>query len=105
MLDPDQPNMLGVTDGGCLVMPGPLYHNGPAVWTCQALLAGATSCCCERFDAEATLAAIERHGADIVYLVPTMMKRISALPDEVRLSYDLSSLRLAWHLAEPCPPG
>ncbi len=23
----------------CLVMPGPLYHNGPLVWSCQALLA------------------------------------------------------------------
>jgi bile acid-coenzyme A ligase len=104
VLDPDAPNMLGFADGGCLVMPGPLYHNGPAVWTCQALLAGSHVVLLERFDAEATLAAIERHRADVVYLVPTMMKRISALPDETRLSYDLSSLRLAWHLAEPCPP-
>jgi len=32
-----------------------------------------------------------------------MMKRIWALPEEVRNAYDLSSLRVAWHLAEPCP--
>ena len=25
---------------GCMVMPGPLYHNGPIVWACTALLAG-----------------------------------------------------------------
>jgi bile acid-coenzyme A ligase len=56
-----------------------------------------------RFDAEGTLAAIEQHRADVVYLVPTMMKRIWALPESVRLGYDLSSLRIAWHLAEPCP--
>ncbi len=89
---------------GCLVMPGPLYHNGPAVWSCQGLLAGKHVVLLERFDAEATLAAIEAHRADVVYLVPTMMKRISRLPDEVRLGYDLSSLRVVWHLAEPCPP-
>ena len=65
---------------GCLVMPGPLYHNGPAVWSCQALLAGNHVVVLPRFDAEATLAAIEEHRADIVYLVPTMMKRIWRLP-------------------------
>ena len=56
-----------------------------------------------RFDAEATLAAIEAHQAHVVYLVPTMMKRIWRLPPEVRERYDLSSLRVVWHLAEPCP--
>src|SRR5580692_10413597 len=32
-----------------------------------------------------------------------MMKRIWRLPEQVRDSYDLSCLRFAWHLAEPCP--
>ena len=32
-----------------------------------------------------------------------MMKRILRLPDDVRLAYDLSSLKAVWHLAEPCP--
>jgi bile acid-coenzyme A ligase len=67
------------------------------------LLAGSHAVILERFDAEATLAAIERHRADVVYLVPTMMKRIWRLPEEVREAYDVSSLRLVWHLAEPCP--
>ena len=30
-LDPDVPNRFGFVEDGCLVMPGPLYHNGPAV--------------------------------------------------------------------------
>jgi bile acid-coenzyme A ligase len=92
-----------ISNDGCLVVPGPLYHNGPAVWACQALLAGSHVVVLPRFDAEATLAAIADHSADVVYLVPTMMKRIWRLPDEVRLGYDLSSLRVVWHLAEPCP--
>ena len=85
-------------------MPGPLYHNGPIVWSCSAWLAGSHVVVLSRFDAEATLAAIDTHQADIVYLVPTMMKRIWGLPPEIRARYDLSSLRAVWHLAEPCPP-
>jgi bile acid-coenzyme A ligase len=86
-----------------MVMPGPLYHNGPLIWSWQALLWGDHVVVLPRFDAEATLAAIEEHRADIVYLVPTMMKRIWRLPEDVRDGYDLSSLRVVWHLAEPCP--
>ena len=37
-----------------------------------------------RFDAETTLRLIEQHRVGWVYLVPTMMSRISKLPDEVR---------------------
>lgn len=99
--DSDPPLFLG--RDGCLVMPGPLYHNGPAVWSCQALLCGSTVVLLERFDAVATLAAIAEHRADVVYLVPTMMKRIWRLDEAVRDSFDLSSLRIVWHLAEPCP--
>jgi bile acid-coenzyme A ligase len=84
-------------------MPGPLYHNGPIVWSCQVLVWGGHVVVLPRFDAEGTLAAIAEHRADVVYLVPTMMKRIWALPESVRDGYDLSSLRLVWHLAEPCP--
>ncbi len=102
--DTEAPSMFGFVDGGCLVMPGPLYHNGPAVWCCQALLAGSHVVVLPRFDASATLAAIETHRGDVVYLVPTMMKRILRLDDEERLAYDLESLRVVWHLAEPCPP-
>jgi bile acid-coenzyme A ligase len=100
--DPDAPPLFGKADG-CMVVPAPLYHNGPIVWSCLAWLAGSHVVVLPRFDAEATLDAIDRYGADTVYLVPTMMKRIWRLPEDVRDSYDLSSLRSVWHLAEPCP--
>jgi bile acid-coenzyme A ligase len=104
LFDTDAPRPLGIAPDGCMLVPGPLYHNGPAVWSCQALLQGNHVVVLGRFDAEAVLASIERHRVDVVYLVPTMMKRILRLDDEVRLGYDLSSLRVVWHLAEPCPP-
>ncbi|HEY1826945.1 MAG TPA: AMP-binding protein [Acidimicrobiales bacterium] len=103
-IEEDEPPLLMIERDGCLMMPGPLYHNGPIVWSCTALLAGNHVVLLPRFDAEATLAGIQEHQADMAYLVPTMMKRIWRLPLEVRESYDLSSLRLIWHLAEPCPP-
>jgi len=101
--DTDGPPLLMIEPDGVMVMPGPLYHNGPIVWSLQALLWGDHVAVLPRFDPEATLAAIETHRADIVYLVPTMMKRIWRLPEQIREAYDLSSLRVAWHLAEPCP--
>ncbi len=103
-LDDDVGPTLAVRRDGVMVMPGPLYHNGPLIWSCQALLHGNHVVVLPRFDAEATLAAIAEHRGDVVYLVPTMMKRIWRLPIEVRESYDLSSLQRVWHLAEPCPP-
>ncbi len=103
-VDDEAPPLFLIHPDGCMMMPGPLYHNGPIVWACTALLAGNHVVLLPRFDAEATLAGIEKHHADIVYLVPTMMKRIWRLPVHVRERYDLSSLRAVWHLAEPCPP-
>lgn len=102
-LNPDAPVPLMMDPGGCLVMPGPLYHNGPAVWSCQALLHGLKVALLPRFDAAHTLEEIERHRGTVLYMVPTMMKRILRLPDSERLAHDLSSLRVVWHLAEPCP--
>jgi bile acid-coenzyme A ligase len=103
VFDPNAVRRRGFEDRGCVLVPGPLYHNGPIMWTCHGLLAGSHVVVLPRFDAEATLAAIERHRSDIVYLVPTMMKRIWKLPEATRSRYDLSSLRIVWHMAEPCP--
>jgi bile acid-coenzyme A ligase len=103
VMDETAPPPLMMDPGGCLVMPGPLYHNGPAVWSWQALLNGLSVALMPRFDAEGTLAEIEQHSGSVLYMVPTMMKRIWRLPEDVRLRYDLSSLRVVWHLAEPCP--
>jgi long-chain acyl-CoA synthetase len=57
----------------------------------------------ERWDAEDALRAIEEHRVTHTHLVPTMFHRLLALPDDVRLRYDLSSLRVVLHGAAPCP--
>lgn len=95
--------ILGARNHNTMIMPGPLYHNGPFVWTFYSLLAGSHVVLLPRFEPEATLRAIEEHRAEAMYLVPTMMQRIWKLPEPVRLGYDVSSMKVAFHLAEPCP--
>jgi len=101
--DPDVP-LLEIPQQGCMLIPGPLYHNGPFLWSMTALFKGCTVVVTTRFDAEETLRLLAEHKVDVVYMVPTMMRRIWALPEDVRTRYDLSSLRALWHLAAPCPP-
>jgi len=100
--DPDVP-LLEIPQRGCMLIPGPLYHNGPFLWAMTALFKGCTIVVTTRFDAEETLRLIEKHKIDVVYTVPTMMRRIWDLPEDVRSAYDLSSLKALWHLAAPCP--
>ena len=100
--DPDA-EFLEFGQRGAVLIPGPLYHNGPFSWAVIALFKGNHVVVTTRFDAEQTLALIEQQRIDTVYLVPTMMHRIWNLPTAVRTRHDLSSLRVVWHLAAPCP--
>ncbi|HEY1836540.1 MAG TPA: AMP-binding protein [Rhizomicrobium sp.] len=93
-----------ITGDDVVLMPGPLYHNGPFVTAFPALMAGAQLVIMPKFDAEETLRLIETQKATWIYLVPTMMSRIWKLPEAVRAKYDVSSLKTLWHLAAPCPP-
>jgi len=93
-----------ITPDDVVLMPAPLYHNGPFMGVFPALSVGASVVVMPKFDAEATLRTIEKYRATWLYLVPTMMGRIWRLPEEVRCRYDLSSLETLWHLAAPCPP-
>ncbi len=86
-----------------MLNPGPLYHNMPFLFTSFGLMAGSHVVGMARFDPEECLRLIERHKVEFVVFVPTMMQRISALPESVRAAYDISSLKVVWHMAAPCP--
>ncbi|MBV9045367.1 MAG: AMP-binding protein [Alphaproteobacteria bacterium] len=86
-----------------MLMPGPMYHNGPFITVFSGMQIGAPVVLMPKFDAEGVLREVERNKATWVYLVPTMMGRIWRLPEEVRTKYDVSSLKTVWHLAAPCP--
>ncbi|MEJ2863820.1 AMP-binding protein [Actinomycetospora flava] len=92
-------------DGDVLLVPGPAYHAGPLGFLQSLHQAGGTVVLMQRFDAEAALAAIERHRVTHSQWVPTMFVRLLRLPDAVRARHDLSSHRVAVHAAAPCPPS
>jgi long-chain acyl-CoA synthetase len=83
--------------------PAPLYHTAPSVWSMSAQAGGITTVVMEKFDAEGTLDAIERHRITHAQFVPVMFVRMLKLPEKIRDSYDLSSLKRVMHAAAPCP--
>lgn len=86
-----------------LLNPGPLYHNAPFSCMHYGLFGGGHVVDMQKFDAEHALALIETYRIGWINLVPTMMHRIMALPQDVRERYDISSLRVVFHMAAPCP--
>ncbi|MFO7964441.1 MAG: AMP-binding protein [Desulfobacterales bacterium] len=83
--------------------PAPLYHSAPLVFCGITLAVGGTVIVMEKFDAEKSLALIEKHRATHSQWVPTMFIRMLKLPKEVREKYDISSMKLAVHAAAPTP--
>jgi long-chain acyl-CoA synthetase len=86
------------------LLSAPLYHSAPSSFAQQSLLQGSLFVLEEKFDAEATLALIEHHRIDTVYLVPVMYVRLLRLPPQVRSRYDLSSLKFVASTGSPCAP-
>lgn len=81
---------------------GPMYHTGPLSGA-RLLAAGVCSSILGRFDAEKTLAAIEKYRIGSSVMVPTHFVRLLALPEDVRRKYDLSSLERISHTGAKCP--
>jgi long-chain acyl-CoA synthetase len=94
----------GIEDGCRTVVSAPLYHSAPVSIAQHTLLYGERLVLMPRFDAEETLALIERHRADVAYLTPTMYVRLLRLPDAVWARYDVSSLRFVASTGAPCAP-
>ena len=89
--------------GAVYLSPAPLYHTAPSVWSMNVQAAGHTTVVMEKFDAEGCLEAIARHRITHGQFVPAMFTRMLKLPEDVRNSYDVSSLERVIHAAAPCP--
>jgi acyl-CoA synthetase (AMP-forming)/AMP-acid ligase II len=107
----DQPDALtglvgmlfGFEAGMTYLSPAPLYHAAPLRYCMAVHKYGGTVVVMEKFDAEAYLALIERYRITHSQVVPTMFVKILKLPDEVRATHDLSSIKAIIHAAAPCP--
>ncbi len=72
----------------------PLFHSWGFAHFTLGMLLNSTLSLNRKFDPEGCLAEIERTRAESLVVVPVMMQRILELPEEVRRSYDTSSLRV-----------
>jgi long-chain acyl-CoA synthetase len=82
---------------------GPTYHTAPGTFANRALHYGQTVVVMRHFDAEECLRLIQERGVTWSHMVPINFVRILKLPEAVRHSYDLSSVRRILHAAAPCP--
>lgn len=89
--------------GGVTLVTMPMHHgSGPAqLWGARA--GGRQIILLRRFDPEVALALIDKHKVTDWGSVPTMLKRIAALPRAVLERYDVSSLKHVSVGAAPVP--
>ena len=79
----------------------PFFHGFGLTYLGVAMFLGATMVVRRRFDAEATLRAIQEHRVTTLIAVPVMLQRILELPADVRGRHDHSSLRVVISAAAP----
>ena len=94
----------GIGPGMRALLSGPMYHSAPNAYAVQSTVSGELLVLEARFDAERTLALIEKHRLTHAYLVPTMFVRMLRLSDQVKRRYDLSSMRFVACTGSPCAP-
>ncbi len=82
----------------------PLYHTAVLMWTANSMHMGHKVVLMDKWTPESMLQLIEEHRVTTSHMVPTQFHRLLALPDDVRLKYDVSSTRCMVHAAAPCPP-
>jgi long-chain acyl-CoA synthetase len=94
---------MGLRPGMRTLVTAPMYHAAPNAQAVFALALGIELTIMPRFDPEKFLELVETQRITHAQVVPTMFVRLLDLPDDVRASYDLSSLECVVHAAAPCP--
>lgn len=98
-----QADLCGARHDDVHLVAGPIYHAAPFAWGAFSLLLGNKVVIMPRFEAETFLRLVSEHKVGTTFMVPTMMRRLLNLPDEVRRKYDISSLRSITIAGEPFP--
>jgi long-chain acyl-CoA synthetase len=93
-----------MTVPGVTALCGPVYHSAQWAFSFLPMMAGSSVVMQHKYDSAQLLGLIDTHAATNVHLVPTQMKRLVDLPDDVKAGFDGSSLGLVLHGAAPCPP-
>ena len=95
--------LFGFDENTRYLSPAPLYHAAPLRWSLAVTACGGTAIIMDRFDAERALTILETRGVTRSQWVPTMFRRMLALPEERRRAFSAPTHTAAWHAAAPCP--
>ena len=76
------------------VIAAPMFHAWGLAHLTLGMALSSTVVVQRRFDPEDTLRAVATHRATALAVVPVMLQRILALPEETRARYDTSSLKV-----------
>ncbi|MGI5129764.1 acyl-CoA synthetase [Pseudonocardia sp. CA-107938] len=93
----------GYEPGMVYLVPAPLYHSAPLRWSMLVHKVGGTVVVMPKFDALGALECIERYGITVSQWVPTHFVRMLKLPEADRKRFDLSTQKVVFHAAAPCP--
>ncbi len=80
--------------GERMMIASPLFHSWGFTHFVLGLPLGSAMVLRRRFDPEDTLRAVQEQRTQVLAVVPVMIQRILALPEETLARYDLSSLRI-----------
>lgn len=91
--------------GDVQILTGPAYHAAPLLFDLAwPLASGVPVHMLSKWDSTQVLQLIESKRITHSHMVPIMFQRLLALPEDVRVRADLSSLRRVFHGAAPCDP-
>jgi acyl-CoA synthetase (AMP-forming)/AMP-acid ligase II len=93
----------GIRNDGIQLVAGPIYHSAPHGYLMTQLVLGGTAVIMKEFDAEEALRLIDRYRITNMFMAPTMYNFILTLDDEVKLKYDLGSVRTLVSAGAPLP--
>lgn len=114
-LAPASPDMIGEANAMFLMLFGmtphdgvhlvvsPLYHTAVLNFCSNHLHFGHTVVLMDKWTPEGMLDLIARYRVTNTHMVPTQLRRLLALPEDVKRRADVSSLRHVIHSAAPCP--
>jgi fatty-acyl-CoA synthase/long-chain acyl-CoA synthetase len=94
-------NLFGYRPDDVYLTSGPLYHSGPSAFMGAGLLFGQTIVVQRKFDAEDWLRLVDKYKVSSTFSAPALIRKICALPKEVKDRYDRSSMRVMIANAAP----
>ena len=96
--------VFGLRPDARVLLSAPVYHSAPMSYLMNACANGVTLVLESSFQAERTLALIERHRITHAYLVPTMYQRLLRHRAEGGRLHDVSSIEQVASTGSPCAP-